>query len=228
LKISIIIPVYHEAGRINALLAGLRSGRAGDPFEIIVVDGSPSIDTLRAITDPDVRQVASSRGRAAQMNAGASMAGGAVLLFLHADTLLPHGALPDIAAQISSGCDAGAFELQLDSKHPFLRFVSFTASLRSKLFKMPFGDQALFVTAAVFRAAGGFTDLPLMEDIDLMKRLKKKGCRIGIIPRPVISSARKWEAGGVYRNTVKNHVVRLRYRCGAAPAALAKLYYGEQ
>ncbi len=220
--------MYHEAARINALLEELRSGGAGKPFEIIVVDGSPSKDTLRVITDPDVKQRVSAKGRAAQMNAGASMAGGDILLFLHADTRLPQDALQDITAQVRLGFDAGAFELKLDSAHPFLRFVSFTASFRSKLLKMPFGDQALFVKTGMFRSIGGFTDMALMEDFDLMKRLKKKGCRIGIIDKPVISSARKWESGGIYRNTVRNHLMRLLYRFGAAPAVLEKFYYGEQ
>jgi rSAM/selenodomain-associated transferase 2 len=227
MKISVIVPVYHEADRINALLDDLDAAGAGSEYEVIVVDGAGPGDTIAAITYDHrwVAALACAKGRAKQMNAGATAARGDVLLFLHADTFLPRDAFRLIAATLrDSRVAGGAFELQLDAPGLFFKIISFTASLRSRITKVPFGDQAVFLRAEFFRKIGGFKDMPLMEDTEMMCRVKKAGGRIRIIGAAVSSSARKWQKDGLLYTTVWNHYIRLLYALGVSPAILARLY----
>ena len=162
------------------------------------------------------------------MNTGAGSAYGDVLLFLHADTRLPQNALEDIRCALAdAGIVAGAFRLKLDSGHPFLKFVSYTASERSRLTKIPFGDQAIFIRRDYFNKIGGFKAMPLMEDTELMKRIKKNGDRIKILDSAVVSSARQWQKNGIFINTAKNHLVRSLYWLGLDTCRLYRLYYGK-
>jgi rSAM/selenodomain-associated transferase 2 len=225
--ISVIIPVFNEADNINKLLSQFKSSPAGDNYELIIVDGSPGRETLLSIKDPGSAVLLSgNKGRAAQMNLGAARASGEILLFLHADSALPAGAFERVRETVSGGSVAGAFELELDPRHPFLVFISFTANLRSRLFKTPFGDQAIFVKKEFFESIGGYRDLPLMEDLDLMKRIRKARGKIKIIGAPVLSSARQWEKRGFFINTLRNQALRSLYLMGADVRKLARLYYG--
>jgi len=165
------------------------------------------------------------RGRARQMNKGAVHAGGKILLFLHADTLLPEGALQRISALMEKGAVvAGAFELGIDSARPVFRIIEKAASLRSRILRIPYGDQAIFIRKDYFRALGGFREIPLMEDVELMRRIKKAGDRISIIPEKVKTSPRRWEKEGILFCTLRNWTLISLYFLGVSPERLAKFY----
>lgn len=219
MKLSIIIPVLDEERRIGERLAELH-----DAGEIIVVDGGSRDRTVeRARAFHSVRVESAPRGRAAQMNHGARLASGDVLLFLHADVSLP----PDAAAHIDRALAdvrtvAGAFRtwhVSDDGRSaPWLHL----ADLRSRYSGLPYGDQALFVRREAFWKAGGFPDQPLMEDLELSRRLRRLG-GIAIVPASVRVSGRRFLAHPV-RDTFLVNVFPLLYRLGVPPAALARLY----
>jgi GT2 family glycosyltransferase len=148
-----------------------------------------------------------------------------VLLFLHADTVLPPAAFERIAeAMRDEGCVGGAFDLRIDSRRTGFRVIEKVASLRSRLTRIPYGDQAIFIRASCFRTLGGFREIPLMEDVDLMRRIKRKGWRIVIFREPVITSARRWEKEGLVFGTLRNWFLMTLYLCGVPPERLARYY----
>ena len=175
-RISVIIPVFCEQAVINRTIETVRRLRDGDSAEIIVVDGQTEGETLAAIRDAAVQKVFSEKGRGRQLNRGAATAAGDVLLFLHADTVLPPAAFERIAAGMrDEGCVGGAFDLRIDSRRAGFRVIETFASLRSRLTRIPYGDQAIFIRAYCFRTLGGFKEIPILEDVDLMRRIKRKG-----------------------------------------------------
>ncbi len=223
--ISIIIPVLHEATAINPLIKHLRDLPSSRPPEIIVVDGSERGDTLSAIRPGDVVKVATGRGRARQMNAGAERAHGDVLLFLHADTELPAGAFSAIRRCFEDYLIvAGAFDLGIRSRRGIFRITELYVALRTRLTRVPFGDQAIFIRKDYFQRLKGFRDIPIMEDVELMGRIRKRGDRIRIIPRKVITSSRRWDHEGVIYATLRNWTLQLFYAFGVSPERLAGLY----
>jgi uncharacterized protein len=223
--LSVVIPVLHESHMINATIGRIRAIQGGPGVEIIVVDGSPDADTLHAITDKEVKAITSERGRAAQMNRGAAEARGEILLFLHADTVLPPGAFSRIAAAAEDErIEGGAFDLGIDGKGATFRIIEHVATLRSRFTRLPYGDQAIFVRSAYFRRLGGYTPLPLMEDVDLMKRIRRAGGRIHIIPEKVKTSARRWQVEGVLRCTLRNRTIMFLHALGLSPQKLASWY----
>jgi len=157
------------------------------------------------------------------MNAGAKKASSEILLFLHADTLLPNHAC-DLIVQSLKDVDAGAFDLSFDSKNIFLKTIAKVASLRSRLSRLPYGDQAIFIKKDVFHTLNGYEDLPLMEDVNLMQKLKKYNYKIQILPECVITSARKWENSGIVYTTLRNWILIVLYYLGVHPSKLAKFY----
>jgi rSAM/selenodomain-associated transferase 2 len=218
--LSIIIPTLNEAAVIYAALARLPPLR---DIEIIVADGG-SMDATRAVVlAQGVRVVAAPRGRASQMNAGAAIARGDVLLFLHADTTLPADADALIRDAIKGGAAWGRFDVTIDGRHPFLPVVAALMNGRSRLTSIATGDQAIFVTRRAFTTAGCYPDIPLMEDIALSKRLKRLGPPACLSAR-VITSGRRWETKGVARTILTMWVLRAAYALGADPARLARLY----
>ena len=225
MKISVVMPVYCEEDIINSAISVLKSIPAGAEFEVIVVDGGPGALTLKNIRDESVVKIVSEPGRARQMNAGAAKAGGEALLFLHADTRLPENAFRAIEKALANkDIVAGAFRLSIDTKNPLLKFIAFTANIRTKLFRMPYGDQSVFFRKEYFEAIGGYKDIALMEDVEMMQRIKrKKGC-IAIIGSKVLTSARRWEKEGVLRATLRNKLIKLLYNLGAQPEKLARYY----
>ncbi len=224
MNISVVIPVYREAG-IAALLDDLLARPDADGTEIIVVDGAPGADTLARITDPRVKRLASPPGRGPQQNAGALAAKGDALLFLHADTILPPDALTLIRQTLADPSLAGgAFSLRYAEPSPGLRFIATAANLRSGLTRAPYGDQAIFVRRAVFEALGGFRDWPLMEDLEFMTRLRRAGLRIRILAMPVRTSGRRQLREGLLRCTLRNLVLRLMFHLGVRTEVLAGLY----
>ena len=159
------------------------------------------------------------------MDVGADAASGALLLFLHADTLLPDG-WPEMVREAMADplVTIGAFRFRLDRSGPFQRWAERAVDWRVRLFKLPYGDQALFVKASVFRELGGYAGMPLMEDVDLVRRLKRYG-RLSYLEAPVTTSARRWEKNGPLRTTLTNTVLLLGYHLGISPDRLAAFYY---
>ena len=223
-RVSIIMPVLDEAGRISRAVDDVLAlpGRK----EVIVVDGGSRDDTLaRALAKP-VLVIESARGRARQMNAGAEIAAGDVLLFLHADTTLPVDALA-LALRTLDDADviAGAFRTWTvaDSNDvPWFAPLLHLADMRSRYTSLPYGDQAMFVRAEAFRQVGGFPDQPLMEDLELSRRLRRRG-RIVTVPARVCVSGRRFIARPLFYTVVVNTFPAL-YRFGVSPDRLAKLY----
>ena len=220
--LSIVIPVLDEAATIAQALQRLQPLR-GRGAEVIVVDGGSTdatIERARPLTD---HVESASRGRAAQMNAGAARAQGEALLFLHADTVLPDAADRHIAAALDGGASWGRFDVRIDGTHPMLAVVAWSMNLRSRLSGIATGDQAMFVRRQTFAAAGGFPDIALMEDIALSRALKRRG-RPACLRQRVTTSDRRWQKHGVFRTIVLMWRLRLAYFLGADPTDLAVRY----
>lgn len=223
--VSVVIPVLHEAPNINPLIDHLIRLPFSGALEIVVVDGDPSADTLRAIRAPGVLKVRSGRGRGIQMNAGARTASGAVLLFLHADTRLPACGLAGIVRVMeSAGAVGGAFRLSIDGRSLCYRVIERTANLRSRLTRVPYGDQAIFLRRGYFLRIGGFAAIPIMEDVELMRRIRRTGGRIVLLPDAVKTSARRWERTGILRNTLRNWLLLALFRMGVPAGRLSDFY----
>lgn len=221
-RISIIIPVLNEAA--DTIRSTLASVQNVENVEVIVVDGGSQNETVALVQSWGVKVLFSTAGRAYQMNAGATAATGDILLFLHADTSLPLGfekLVPLTLAQ--SGTVAGAFELKINSPMRSLRLVEKMVNWRSRFFSLPYGDQAIFLKASVFHDIGGFPDLPIMEDFELIRCLRRLG-RIAIVPTPVLTSARRWHKLGVLKTTLINQIVILGYFLGVPSSHLVKFY----
>jgi rSAM/selenodomain-associated transferase 2 len=227
LRLSIIMPVLDEGEGIAATLDALADLR-GLGVEVIVVDGGSSDATVQRARLRADRVLTAPRGRASQMNAGAAEATGDVLLFLHADTRLPTAAeLVVLGGLERSGRVWGRFDVSIVGRHPLLAVVARMMSIRSRATGIATGDQAIFVKRDAFVAAGGFPEIPLMEDIALCKRLKRVGRPLCLRER-VVTSGRRWERHGVLRTIVLMWRLRLSYFLGADPALLARRYgYGE-
>lgn len=227
--ISVIIPVLNESGTIQATLRRLQQIQAdmpqnGQAIEVIVVDGGSHDQTVALAIAEKVRVITASAGRARQMNAGAQAAIGDILLFLHADTYLPHRAVTLIQQTLSQpGTIAGAFELQIEGKNPGLRLVEWGVKWRSHQFQLPYGDQAIFLTADRFNQIGGFPDLPIMEDFELIRCLRSQG-RVAIAPAAVITSGRRWQRLGLLTTTLINQLVIAAYFLGVPPEQIARWY----
>ncbi|GAB4184802.1 MAG: TIGR04283 family arsenosugar biosynthesis glycosyltransferase [Coleofasciculaceae cyanobacterium] len=228
-KISIIIPVLNEASTIQETLTRLQ---AVPEIEVIVVDGGSRDDTValakecsqRVAPSSEFKVISAAAGRACQMNAGAAVATGDILLFLHADTHLPSefDTLVRQALQ-NPGTVAGAFELRINADLKGLRLIETIVNVRSRIFSMPYGDQALFLKATTFHDLGGFPDLPIMEDFELMRCLKRQG-RIAIVPASVLTSGRRWQTLGVVKTTLINQLIIAGYFLGIPPVHLAHWY----
>jgi rSAM/selenodomain-associated transferase 2 len=223
--ISIVVPALDEAPNLARLLPTLVT-RWPDA-EVVVADGGSGDGTAAVLSDhPAVRPVAAPRGRARQMNAGASAAAGATLLFLHADTRLPDGALEAIQHALGDPAVVGGrFDVTFDTPLAVMGAVAWLMNARSRLTGIATGDQAIFVRRPVFDAMGGYADIPLMEDVEFSKRLKRRG-RLACLSLRVRTSARKWEREGPIRTIVLMWLLRLLYLCRVSPARLHRWYYG--
>jgi rSAM/selenodomain-associated transferase 2 len=223
--ISIILPVLNEAGMINEAIARLREIEQGNLAEIIVVDGDAEGSTVRAIQFEGIRTALSAKGRARQMNRGAGLASGDILLFLHADTELPRNAFPLIAAAMKDGrFVAGAFDLGMKSDKRMFRVTEKYVFFRTRLTRIPFGDQAIFMRRSFFDELGGYRDIPVMEDVEIMKRIRKRGDNIIIIPQQVMTSARRYEQEGIVSCTLRNWMLQILYALGVSPERLERFY----
>ena len=225
MKLSILIPALNEEANLATLLPLLQPARRAG-HQIVVCDGGSTDRTLETAAPHADVTLSAPRGRALQMNTAARRATGEVLMFLHADTRPP----PDFANAV---CDAirltgqqwGRFDVHLESDRTMLKAVEGMMNLRSRWTGIATGDQALFVTRALFQRAGGFPEIALMEDIAFSKALKRYGPPLCLRSK-VVTSARRWEQGGVWRTILSMWGMRLAYWSGADPAKLAALYYG--
>jgi rSAM/selenodomain-associated transferase 2 len=220
--ISIIIPVLNEAATIKPTLSQLQKQPG---VEIIVVDGGSQDNTVNLAQQTGVKVITVvGKNRAAQMNAGADIATGEVLLFLHIDTQLPPDFL-DLATKIlkQPGVIASAFELAIAGENLALRWIEILVKLRSHLLSLPYGDQAIFLKKQTFAQLGGFADLPIMEDFEFMQRLKRQG-KIAIAPAQVTTSDRRWQKLGIWQTTLINQLMIAGYYLGVSPTKLSNFY----
>jgi len=223
-RISVIVPALNEAELIQTCLAALKPF-SDQGHEVLVVDGGSSDGTAALAEDRATRVLACPGGRTRQQNHGAANARGDLLVFVHADTLLPYGALEALLKIAGQQRVWGRFDVRLSGAHPLFRVIEYCMNLRSRLSGIATGDQAIFVSRALFEAAGGFPDIPLMEDIALSANLKKY--RPPLCSRlRVITSSRRWEQHGILITMLKMFSLRLRYALGTGPEKLAREYEG--
>ncbi len=221
--LSIVIPVLNEAVAIGAALQALAPFVARGA-QIVVADGGSSDGSVALAQAGGTQVINAPRGRALQMNAGVQQATGAVLLFLHADSVLPADADTLIEQALSVGPQVwGRFDVRIAGRPPLLRVIAVLMNLRSRWTGIATGDQAMFMTHEAFEAVGGFPAQPLMEDIELSRRLLKLS-RPACLREQVLTSGRRWETRGVWRTLLLMWRLRFAYWRGAAPERLAELY----
>jgi len=220
--LTVIVPVLDEAPLVVRMLA--QRARLGDDVEVLFVDGGSSDGTEELLRAGGASVISATRGRAAQMNAGARLARGGILLFLHADTELPPGAEQAVGAALASGRHVwGRFDVRIAGRARLLGIVAALMNLRSRLTGIATGDQAIFVERDAFAAVGGFPEQPLMEDVELSRRLRARS-RPACLRAKVTTSGRRWESRGVLRTIALMWRLRLLYWLGGDPRAMAERY----
>ena len=227
---SIIIPVLHEEVVINPLITQLYAQFPDDSIEIIVVDGDPTGSTIHIILSSQVITAISEAGRGTQLNMGARLAHGDVLIFLHADTRLPSGALQYAQRILSQNhYAAGAFKLGLDSNRWVFKLIESAASWRYRLAQLPYGDQAFFMTREYFFRIGCFAEIPIMEDLELMRRIKRRKEKIHISKTlKVNTSVRRWQEEGILYAVLRTWLLASLYCLGVSPYKLVKYYHNHE
>ncbi len=220
MKVSIIVPVVNEAGNIRNLADMLQ--KLEGCGEIIFVDGGSTDNTLELI--PSGCMTASSeKGRGKQMNIGAELASGDILLFLHCDSLLAGDALVNVQRAVEGGFAGGCFTMKFDRKHWLLSVIAHLSNLRARLFGIIFGDQGLFIRRDIFQAMGGFAEIPIMEDLEFSLRLRKAG-KTKQLRDTIVTSARRFEKGGILRTILLMHKMKIMYWMGKSPEELYRIY----
>ncbi len=232
MKISVIIPALNEVAQLGGAIA---SAFAAGADEVLVADGGSIDDTPEVVRRyPRCRWIAAPRGRARQQNAGATVATGDVLLFLHADNRLGGGALRQIRklqTEHPGKLIAGAFEQRIEAEGRLYRWLEWGNATRVRRGGPAYGDQAIFCSRELFESLGGFPEVPLLEDLLLFQRIRQEissgqcsAAPIALLPGPVIVNARRWQRRGVIAQTLRNWTILLRYRLGATPEQLAGSY----
>ncbi|NOR72397.1 MAG: glycosyltransferase [Mariprofundaceae bacterium] len=220
--VAIVVPLLNEAKSLSQLFQ-LLDGLDAD--EIVQVDGGSEDGSLELLGKSPFRWLQSKKGRASQMNAGASICQSEMLLFLHADTEIDAAAIASARdAMADSEVVGGRFDLKLSGRHPMLRLIEQMINLRSRFTKISTGDQAMFVRRDVFEKLGGFSDQPLMEDIEFSRRLKQQG-RVACLHDRVTTSSRRWEQSGMLRTILLMWKLRFLYWTGVSPERLATMYH---
>ncbi len=217
-----MIPCLNEGNNLERAIFSI--GRHG--VEVIVADGGSADGTLDVASRLGAVAVESPMGRGVQMDSGAARATGDVMLFLHADTVLPPKWFDALSSAMEDkGTVAGAFSLSIGSKGFFFRLMEVLVRIRSRRLGLIYGDQAIFVRKKSFFEAGGFKRLPLMEDVDCVKRLRKLG-KVVLLDERVTTSSRRWDAGGTLKNSLRNLALLSLYFLGVSPERLYRWYYG--
>jgi rSAM/selenodomain-associated transferase 2 len=233
-KLSIIIPVFRESAVISQILHAILDLTISLPFEIVVSDGESNCSTLTHLkTDRTlfdnvaVKLISASKGRGPQLNAGAREAVGDFFFFLHADTRVDQKGMDLMVSAWQDHGDplfCGAFDLGIDSEKKIFRMIEKIASARSRFTKIPYGDQGIFMSRQLFENINGFPDVPIMEDVGIMSKVKKKGVTPIFLPHPVRTSARRWKEQGILFTTFRNWALICLYVFGVPPRVLAKFY----
>ncbi len=221
MKISILIPTLNEA---LILEDSLRAISDLNPHEIIVIDGGSTDSTASVARNFATWTITSTPGRANQMNAGAKIATGDLLLFIHADSKLTQQSFSRMRkAMVLNGPAGGAFSLQIESEKASLKVISLLATWRAKYLNLVYGDQAIFVRTEIFQKMGGFSPLPICEDLDFFRRLSRQG-RVILLKEKTHTSARRWKAEGVLYTTIRNITIGGLFLIGFSPQTLSKWY----
>lgn len=232
--LSIIIPVFQESAVISNTVQGIAGLKIPLGFEIIISDGEACQSTLAHLRQNPagwgclpLKLIGALPGRGPQLNAGARAAQGDLFLFLHADTRLDQKGL-DLMIQTWQDQEetffCGAFDLSIDSEKKIFRLIERISSLRSRLFKIPYGDQGIFMSRQLFERVGGFPPTPIMEDVGIMSKIKKAAIAPRFLDHAITTSARRWEEQGVLYTTLRNWGLILLYRLGISPRRLARYY----
>lgn len=224
--LSVVIPVRNEAARLPLLLADLAAAPAGLLREIWVVDGGSGDGSARLARLAGARVLHTAPGRGWQLRRGVAGCDGSWLLLLHADARLPGGWPAEIERAMRAGAQtAWAFPLAIEAAGPALRLVGALSTLRSRWRGLPYGDQGLLLSRALYQRSGGLAPLPLMEDLEFVLRLRRLA-PVRLLRRPLLVDGRRWRRLGVWRTTWRNARLRRAWRRGMDPALLARLYYG--
>ncbi|MBI1310063.1 DUF2064 domain-containing protein [bacterium] len=222
--LSVVIPTLNEAAQLAATVRPLLS----EPeCEIIIADGGSTDGTTELARELGCRVVKANRGRGKQLNAGAALARGESLLFLHADTQLPASFRSEMQSILDTGAIAGAFRFRIDQPGWPLRCIEFGTNLRTRLLQLPYGDQGLFLRSRDFFRIGGFRNWPIMEDFEFCRRLKTAG-RIAIATSTALTSGRRWKRLGAVTTTLTNQACVAMYCCGVSPERISRLYTGNR
>jgi rSAM/selenodomain-associated transferase 2 len=219
-RISAIIPAWNEQGFINACVTSVQQAGCD---EILVADGGSTDRTLEILASLPCHVIQAERGRARQQNAAAQVASGDVLLFLHADARLAACATDQIRESIREGHGYGGFRQQIEAQGSLYRLLESANAWRVRRLGLPYGDQGIFVRRDLFHRVGGFPAEPLLEDLLLMKKLRKSGWPC-LLSGPVYVAARRWQRHGVIRQTIRNWTILAAHRLGVSPARLAQYY----
>jgi len=224
--IGVVIPTLNEALYLPGLLADLQEVARALSLDLVVGDGGSTDDTAAAAVSAGARVVLTPPppSRARQLNAGAEAVRGEWLLFLHADSRLPPPAQRALIAALRSevGLEAAVFRFAIDLPTRWKRFIEVGQALRQRLYRLPYGDQGLLVRRDLFRAVGGYADIPIMEDVDMIRRLERRGVMIRTLPAPLVTSGRRYRARGVLRTWLGNVLLISLYLVGVPPRRLAR------
>ncbi|MDF1588551.1 MAG: TIGR04283 family arsenosugar biosynthesis glycosyltransferase [Gammaproteobacteria bacterium] len=221
-SLALIVPVLNEAENLTFLVTLLSTLKQSQD-EIVIVDGGSTDGSQQLLAELNLETVSAPKGRASQMNAGAMHSDADILVFLHADTELPANALDLIRKAIADGADWGRFDVRISGKHPMLHIIALLMNWRSRLTAIATGDQVIFMRRELFNAVGGFPEQPLMEDIEISKRLKKIS-RPACLSDKVITSGRRWQKHGIWKTIVLMWWLRFAYWRGVPASTLAEYY----
>jgi rSAM/selenodomain-associated transferase 2 len=219
MRLAVIVPTLDERQNLDRYLP--RIAAVGD--ELVVSDGGSSDGTVEAARRHGARVVEGERGRGIQLNRGAAASDAEILLFLHADTLPPPGTAAAIREAVAGGAEGGGFQVRFAGDDGWTRLGSRLVNLRTRLTRLPLGDQGQFVTRAAFEALGGYRDWPILEDLDFARRLRRRR-RLAVLQPAMQTSYRRYRKRGIARTILVNWLIWLLYGLGVSPHRLARLY----